>query len=85
MLVIRCRGIASRMATGSTSRSTTLVQPQYRPTIAHPEPAMWNMGITARLTLSAVNRHSWAMVETKLKKLLFFSITPLGRPVVPDV
>ena len=46
---------------------------------------MWNIGITARLTLSAVNRHSCGMVDIKLKKLLFFSITPLGRPVVPDV
>jgi len=73
------------MATGSTSRITMLVQPQYKPTIAQPDPAMWNIGITAMLTLSAVNRHCGVMHDTREKKLLFFSITPLGRPVVPEV
>ena len=56
-LVMPCSGISSRMAAGSTSRMTMLVQPLYRPTIAQPAPAMWNIGITARFTRSGVNRH----------------------------
>ena len=73
------------MAAGSTSRSTTLVQPKYSPTIAQPAPAMWNIGIMARFTLSALNRHCSAMPAAGLKKLSFVSITPLGSPVVPEV
>ena len=46
---------------------------------------MWNIGITARFTLSAVNRHCGVMHDTRQKKLSFVSITPLGRPVVPEV
>ena len=46
---------------------------------------MWNIGITAMFTLSAVNRHCGVMHDTREKKLLFVSITPLGRPVVPEV
>ena len=46
---------------------------------------MWNIGITAMFTESGVNRHDSVTFMTPLKKLSFVSITPLGRPVVPDV
>ena len=36
-------------------------QPWYRPTIAQPAPAMWNIGIMARFTESSVKRHCAAM------------------------
>ena len=81
----RCRDIASNIAAGSTSRNTTFVEPQYRPTIAQPEPAMWNIGITAMFTLSAVKRHSWVMPADQAEEVRSVSITPLGRPVVPEV
>ena len=84
-LVTPCSGIARRIAAGSTSRMTTLVQPLYSPTIAQPAPAMWNIGITARFTLSGVNRHCAMIPVTWPKKLSLVSMTPLGRPVVPEV
>ena len=46
---------------------------------------MWNTGITARFTLSGVNRHFSVIPVTWPKKLLLVSMTPLGRPVVPEV
>jgi hypothetical protein len=67
MFVMRCRATVSRIADGSTSRSTMVVAPSDRPTSAQPEPAMWNIGITARLTLSAVNRHLSAIPVALLK------------------
>ena len=67
MLVMRCCATASRIAGGSTSRSTTVVQPSASPTNAQPEPAMWNIGITTRLTLSASKRHLSAMPVALLK------------------
>ena len=84
-LVMPCSGIARRIAAGSTSRMTMLVQPKYSPTIDQPAPAMWNIGIIARFTLSGVNRHCSVIPVTWPKKLSLVSITPLGRPVVPDV
>ena len=67
------------------SRSTTVWQPKHIPTSDQPAPAMWNIGIIARFTDSAVNRHCSVMPITPLKKLSLVSITPFGSPVVPDV
>jgi hypothetical protein len=46
---------------------------------------MWNIGIMARLTDSGLRPHWSAMPMTPSKKLSLVSITPLGRPVVPEV
>ena len=78
-------GTTSRMRAGSTSRSSTVRQPWYRPTIDHPVPAMWNIGITARFTAPGVSCQDSAMLIMPWKKLSLVSITPFGRPVVPDV
>ena len=72
-------------ARGRRRGAATVRQPWYSPTIDQPEPAMWNIGITARFTESGVNRHDSVTFMTPLKKLSFVSITPLGSPVVPDV
>src|SRR3954464_1249119 len=73
------------MRDGSTSRNSTVWQPWNSPTIAQPEPPMWNIGMTAKFTESGVNRHDSVTFMTPLKKLSLVSITPFGNPVVPDV
>ena len=60
-------------------------QPWDRPTSAQPEPAMWNIGITARFTESGVKLQRSAQRNMPPTKLPFVSITPFGSPVVPDV
>ena len=55
------------------------------PASAQPDPAMWNIGITARFTDSGESSHEDAICSMPQKKLSFVSITPLGKPVVPDV
>src|SRR3954451_10108736 len=84
-LVTPNSGITSRMRAGSTSRRTTVWHPWNKPTIDHPDPAMWNIGITAMFTESLSNFHDSVTFITPEKKLALVSITPLGRPVVPDV
>ena len=84
-LVTPNSGITCRMRAGSTSRRTTVRQPWYRPTIDQPEPAMWNIGITAMFTESLSNCHDSVTFMTPEKKLSLVSITPFGNPVVPDV
>ena len=56
-LVTPWRATESRIAAGSTSRSTTTAPPCHSPARAQPEPAMWNSGITASVTASASIRH----------------------------
>ena len=67
------------------AHARTVWQPCTRPIIDQPVPAMWNIGMTARLTRLSSNRHESATCSTPLKKLSLVSITPLGSPVVPDV
>ncbi len=71
-------------AAGSSSRTMTLVQPSYIPAVAQPPPAMWNSGIATRLTASGVSSQISLATGSNPKKLVLLSITPLGRPVVPD-
>ena len=61
----------------------TLFIPTYCPAVAHPPPPMWNSGMATRLTLSGANSHMSRASGSSAKKLLFDSITPFGRPVVP--
>ena len=62
----------------------TLVQPSYIPAVAQPPPPMWNSGIATRLTASGVSSQMSFATGSSPKKLVFVSITPFGRPVVPD-
>ena len=72
------------IATGSTSRTMTSSHPAVRPTHAHPPPPMWNSGIATRLTESGRKPSRLLNPSIAVKRFLFVSITPLGRPVVPD-
>ena len=71
-------------AAGSSSRKITDVQPSYIPAVAQPPPPMWNSGIATRLTASPSSSQMSFAIGSRLKKLEFESITPFGRPVVPD-
>ena len=82
--VIPCSPNIPTNAAGSSSRTMTLVQPSYIPAVAHPPPPMWNSGIATRLTESGENSQISLATGSNPKKLVLLSITPLGRPVVPD-
>ena len=60
------------------------VHPSYIPATAQPPPAMWNSGMATRFTESGVSSQSSFAIGSRLKKLALVSITPFGRPVVPD-
>ena len=58
--------------------------PGYSPRIAQPPPPMWNSGIATRFTESGRKPPAVLSPSIAVKRFLFVSITPLGRPVVPD-
>ena len=70
--------------TGSKSRTMTEVQPSYIPATAQPPPPMWNSGMATRFIESGLSSQMVLAAGRRLKKLRFDSITPFGRPVVPD-
>ena len=75
-----------RISAGTTSRRITVRHPKYRPTAAQPSPAMWNIGISARLTDCPGTNPQISPARRKVFiKLEVVSMTPLGKPVVPDV
>ena len=46
---------------------------------------MWNVGITTCDTDSGVKSQFFGTSSTNEKRFSLLSITPFGRPVVPDV
>ena len=69
---------------GSGSGTTTSVPPRASATLAQPDPPMWNSGIATRETeVSSSSQGSATSMSTE--QLALVIITPLGRPVVPEV
>ena len=62
----------------------TDVPPLNMPAMAHPEPPMWNSGMATMLTMSSLNPHVSLASGSRANRLSLESITPLGRPVVPE-
>ncbi len=84
--VMRSFSMSRRSSTGSMSRRITEVPPRDIPLNAQPEPPMWNSGMATRLTVSSrISNASPAASSNIAATLRFPSITPLGRPVVPEV
>ena len=54
------------------------------PAMAQPEPPMWNSGMATMLTMSSLKPHCSLASGSSANRLSLLSITPLGRPVVPD-
>ncbi len=55
------------------------------PEIAHPVPPMWKSGIATRDTVSGAMSKTWSATSRIVEKLDAESMTPFGRPVVPEV
>ena len=83
-MVTRRSSIRSSSPAGSGTGTSTSVAPRARPTIAHPDPPMWNSGIATRQTLDASTDHSRA-TSSSAEQLALVISTPFGRPVVPEV
>ena len=62
----------------------TEVAPSYMPATAQPPPPMWNSGIATRFTESSLMPHMSFAIGSSANRLSLLSITPFGRPVVPD-
>ena len=82
--VIRSLPIRSISAAGSSSRMTTDVPPLNMPAMAQPEPPMWNSGMATIDTISGVKPQTSLASGSSANRLSLLSITPFGRPVVPD-
>ena len=52
---------------------------------AQPDPPMWKSGIATRLTVSSPMWNVMPASEMAVERFALVSITPLGRPVVPEV
>ena len=79
-----CSGIRRTSAAGSMSRTITDVAPSYIAAVAHPPPPMWNSGMATRFTPSSDSSHMLFATGSRPKKFVLVSITPFGRPVVPE-
>ena len=73
------------MTAGSTSRNSTMCAPSMRQMRPQPAPAMWKHGMATIATLSPVSRSAALAAVTSENIARCATITPLGRPVVPDV
>ena len=85
-LVTPNSGIARRIAPGSTSRSSTVRQPWDSPTIDQPDAR--DVEHRHHGEVHRVGGEPPQVGDARRrppKKLSLVSITPLGRPVVPDV
>ena len=62
----------------------TDVAPSDIPATAQPPPPMWNNGMATRFTESGPIPHMPLAIGRSANKLSLLSITPFGRPVVPE-
>ncbi len=83
--VMRSVAIRSSNTAGSTSRTMTDRPPRDIAHSAQPEPPMWKRGMATRLTVSSVMLKVSPASPTAVDRLALVSITPLGKPVVPEV
>ena len=68
----------------SGSRVITLGTPSWMPNSTYDDPPTWNSGIdTIDLSPGSNSQPSWALTVC-WTMLVWVSITPLGRPVVPE-
>ena len=81
---MRSDSIVRISAAGSRSRTITDVAPSYIPATAQPPPPMWNSGMATRFTESRPIPHMSLAIGRSANRLWLLSITPFGRPVVPD-
>ena len=83
--MIRWRSMISSTAAGWNSRTRIEWAPFHMAVTAHPEPPMWNRGMVTRTTEVASRLHSGDTGGMSVPRLRLVSMTPLGRPVVPEV
>ncbi len=83
--VTRRAPIRSMSAAGSISRTITDVPPYAMPANAQPAPPMWNSGMATIETIVSSKPQISRASSTMAKALALLSITPLGRPVVPEL
>lgn len=79
------RAISSRMASGSTSRTTIVRARTAIPASAQLMPPTWNRGMATMLTVSRVKPKAAAAAALWAVRLRWVSMAPLGKPVVPEV
>ena len=82
--MIRAFSIVSSSTAGSIIGTSTSVPPRASATFAQPEPPMWNSGIATSDT-EVSSTPQWFATSISIEQLSLVSITPLGRPVVPEV
>src|SRR5687767_15447773 len=70
---------------GDASPAKIVVAPACRPAKPQLSAPTWKSGVASRLTLSACNPQRGVTPATLVARLRLVSITPLGRPLVPDV
>ncbi len=82
-MIRRCSIVSSSEA-GSSIGTRMAVPPRASDTVAQPDPPMWNSGIaTSDTEVSSTSQAS--ATTSSAEQLSLVSITPLGRPVVPEV
>ncbi|MCY1179992.1 hypothetical protein D9M73_204180 [compost metagenome] len=79
------REMASSMPCGVKLGSTTWVPPLMNSAVIAAKSARWNIGIECRNTVSSAKRPAVREAVAEKNRLLWLSITPFGKPVVPPV
>ena len=83
--VMRSSAMSPSNTAGSTSRRMMERPPRDIAHNAQPEPPMWNSGMATRLTVRSEMLNVSFADPIAVERLALVSMTPLGRPVVPDV
>ncbi|MCY1547355.1 hypothetical protein D9M68_834070 [compost metagenome] len=77
--------MASSTSCGVKAGNTTWVPPVMNNATIAAKSARWNIGIACRNTASGPKRPDASEPVAEKNRLLWLSITPLGKPVVPPV
>jgi hypothetical protein len=84
VMVTRCREISSSRRPGSAVLATTVCDPLASERRPSEEPVAWKTGMATRTQAASSTRVAAAISSLAIKARLL-NITPLGRPVVPEV
>ncbi|MNT27355.1 hypothetical protein D3C72_1629820 [compost metagenome] len=77
--------MASSVVCGVKFGSTTCLPPLVNKALTAAKFARWNIGMTCRKTAFAPQRPDISDASAERQMLLWLSITPFGKPVVPPV